>query len=342
MKVRGRLSLVATTIAPFALVVACLVATPSVAAAQSTRSTPEAAESTRAALPRTPWGDPDIQGTWPGGPLMSVPFERAPELGTRATLTPEEVAKRNADVDAQRASPPLGNFWPELGYAPPLTSLIVEPENGRLPPMTEDGARRAEEWRVKSADGYYPRGLPAYLAAGPADLRPFDRCITRGVLGSAFPNQYGSGMQILQAPAFVVIRHEMVHEARIIPLERRPHISSTIQSYMGDPRGWWDGDTLVVETTNFNGRTGSYARNGDGNPTSAALRLVERFRLRDKDTLLYEVLVEDPQTWVRSWKVAFPIRRDETYMLHEYACHEGNYALRNILSAARAAERKKD
>jgi len=343
---------------------------PSIAAAQGTPSRPVAL-SAPAALPRTPWGDPDIQGTWPGGPLMSVPFERAAELGTRATLTPEEVAKRNADVDAQRASPPLGNFWPELGYAPPLTSLIVEPENGRLPPMTEDGARRAEEWRVKSADGYYPRGLPAYVAAGPTDLRPFDRCITRGVLGSAFPNQYGSGMQIHQAPAFVVIRHEMVHEARVIPLDpstlrepqgrpeqgrgatgsgsprgqsrgERPHISSTIQSYMGDPRGWWDGDTLVVETTNFNGRTGSYARNGDGNPTSTALRLVERFRLRDKDTLLYEVLVEDPQTWVRSWKVAFPIRRDETYILHEYACHEGNYALRNILSAARAAERDKD
>ena len=146
-------------------------------------------------------------------------------------------------------------------------------------------------------------------------------------------------MQIHQAPGVVVIRYEMVHEARVIPLDRRPHVSSVIQSYMGDSRGRWEGDTLIVETTHFNGRTGSYGRNGDGNPTSTALRLVERFRLRDANTLLYEVLVDDPQTWVRPWKVAFPLSRDDRYVLYEYACHEGNYALRNILSAARAAER---
>ena len=282
--------------------------------------------------PRTPWGDPDLQGTWPGGPVFSVPFERAPELGTRATLTGEELAKRNADIDAQiRGVAGVANFWPELGHTPPQTSLIVEPENGRLPALTEDGARRAKAWRV-IAD-------PAYPAASASELRPYDRCITRGVLGSAFPNQYGSGMQIHQSPGFVVIRHEMVHEARVIPLDSRPHLSSTIRSYMGDPRGRWEGETLVVETTNFNGLTGSYARNGDGNPTSTALRLVERFRLQNADTLLYEVLIEDPQTWVRPWKVAFPLRRDESYVLYEYACHEGNYAIGNILRAARAADR---
>jgi hypothetical protein len=170
-------------------------------------------------------------------------------------------------------------------------------------------------------------------------LRPNDRCISRGVLGSAFPNQYGSGMQIHQAPGVVVIRHEMVHEARIIPLDGRPHLSPAIRSYMGDSRGRWEGDTLVVEMTNFNGRTGSYARNGDGNPTSTALRLAERFRLQDANTLLYEVLVEDSRTFAGPWKVAFPLRRDERYVLYEYACHEGNYAIRNILSGARAAER---
>jgi hypothetical protein len=284
------------------------------------------------ASPRTPWGDPDLQGTWPGGPVFVVPFERAPELGTRATLTPEEAAKRNAQVDAQLAGPPQANFWPELGHAPPLTSLVVEPENGRVPALTEDGARRAKAWRVV-AD-------PAYPAASAAELRPYDRCITRGVLGSAFPNQYGSGMQIRQAPGYVVILHEMIHEARVIPLDRRPHLSPAIQSYMGDPRGRWEGETLVVETTNFNGRTGSFARNGDGNPTSTALRLVERFRLRDAGTLLYEVLVDDPQTFTRPWKVAFPLTRDESYVLYEYACHEGNYAIANILRAARAAERE--
>jgi len=261
---------------------------------------------------------------------MSVPFERPQELGTRSTLSPEEAARRNAETQAQLAGPPLANFWPELGRAPALTSLIVEPENGRLPAMTEDGGRRAKDWRM--------RADPNYPAPSAADLRPYDRCITRGVLGSAFPNVYGSGMQIHQAPGYLVIRHEMVHEARVIPLDGRPHVSPAIASYMGDSRGRWEGETLVVETINFNGRTGSYARNGDGNPTSTALRLVERFRLRDAETLSYEVLVDDPRTWVRPWKVAFPLSRDDEYVLYEYACHEGNYALTNILRAARAAE----
>jgi hypothetical protein len=146
-------------------------------------------------------------------------------------------------------------------------------------------------------------------------------------------------MQIHQAPGFVVIRYEMIHEARIIPLDGRPHLGKALRSYMGDSRGRWEGDALVVETTNFNGRTGSYARNGDGNPTSTALRLIERFRLRDARTLLYEVRVDDPETWVRPWRVAFPLTRDDKYVMYEYACHEGNYALKNILSAARAGER---
>jgi len=296
-----------------------------------------AAAPTRSAQSRTPWGDPDLQGTWPGGPVYAVPFERAPEFGTRATLTAEELARRNAQIDRQLAAPAQGNFFPELGHGPAQTSLIVEPENGRLPPMTADGARRAQEWLVRADD--------EYRVPSAGDLRPYDRCITRGVLGSAFPNDYGSGMEIYQAPGIVVIRYEMVHEARVIPIDsrtnQRPHISPRITSYMGDARGWWDGDTLVVETTNFNGKTGSYPRNGNRNPTSTALRLVERFRRTESDTLLYEVLIDDPQTWIRPWKVAFPLKQDERYVLYEYACHEGNYALRNILSAARTAEREK-
>ena len=292
---------------------------------------PAARADTAFTAPKTPWGDPDLQGTWPGGPVFAVPFERSPELGTRVTLTEAEARQRNAGVD-QQAEFTSGNLWPELGHAPPLTSLVVDPENGRLPALTEAGARRAREWRA-SAD-------PAARVASPADLRPYDRCITRGVLGSAFPNQYGSGMQLHQAPGYVVIRHEMVHEARVIPLDGRPHVSSDIRSYMGDSRGSWEGDTLVIETTNFNGRTGSLGRNGDGNPTSTALRLVERFRLRDAKTLLYEVRIEDRDTYVRPWTVAFPLERDESYMLYEYACHEGNYAIQNILRASRAAEGK--
>jgi hypothetical protein len=171
-----------------------------------------AAQRTR--LPRTPWGDPDLQGTWPAGPVFAVPFERDPAFGTRAVLSPEEAARRNAEVNAQYADVGQGLF-PELGNAPPATSLVVEPENGRLPPMTDEGARRAAEWRLH-AD-------PDFPAAGPEELRPYDRCISRGVLGSTFPNLYSSGMQIHQAPGVVVVRYEMVHEARAIPLDRRPH-----------------------------------------------------------------------------------------------------------------------
>jgi hypothetical protein len=291
-----------------------------------------AAQAPGTAASRTPWGDPDLQGAWPGGPVYVVPFERDPQLGTRAILSAAELAQRNKEIDTQLgAMQQQANVFPEVGRGPAQTSLIVEPDTGRLPPLTEDGARRAKRWRVV-AD-------PEYRAASASELRPYDRCITRGVLGSAFPNLYGSGMQIHQSPGFVVIRHEMVHEARVIPLDTRPHVGKAIQTYMGDSRGRWEGDTLVVETTNFNGLTGSYSRNGDGNPTSQALRLVERFRLQDAKTLLYEVRVEDPQTYTRPWKVAFPIARDESYVLYEYACHEGNYAIQNILSAARAAER---
>jgi hypothetical protein len=311
------------------LLTACwIVVLASVSAAQGQRGVSGAAH------PSTPWGDPDLQGTWPGGPAFSVPFERDPSLGTRTTLTEQEIAERRAQTDASLkflAESPQANFWPEIGQGPPITSLVVEPENGRVPALTEDGARRAKQWRTV-AD-------PEYRAAAPSELRPYDRCITRGVLGSAFPNQYGSGMSIHQSPGFVVIRHEMIHEARVIPVDGRPHVSRTIQSYMGDPRGHWEGNTLVVETTNFNGLTGSLGRNGDGNPTSTGLHLIERFRLQDLNTLLYEVRIADPQTFTRPWAVAFPLARDERYVLYEYACHEGNYAIRNILSAARAAER---
>jgi hypothetical protein len=307
--------------------------------------------------PPTAWGDPDLQGIWPSGPLNFIPFERQQELGTRATLTEEEFASLNAAVAEQveianaetivpgsrtGVNPPA--HWLEPGRASRQASLIVDPPDGRLPPMTADGTRRAAAW---------PHVEKSYFA-GPGDFTPYDRCITRGVLGSAFPNLYGTGMEILQSPGLVVIRHEMVHETRIVPLDPstssgsaraplrgdgRPRPAPAIRSYMGDPRGRWEGSTLVVETTNFNGRTGSLARNGNGNPTSEALRLVERFTLTGPDTLHYEVVVDDPQTWTRPWTVAFPLERDSGYVMYEYACHEGNYALANVLAASRAADR---
>jgi hypothetical protein len=291
---------------------------------------------------RTPWGDPDLQGVWPSGHMIEVPFERPASFGTRAELTDAEFGERAAAIrkQAEADSAELGSagqpgitpppHWLERGQPSRQASLIVDPPDGRLPAMTPDGTRRARAW---------PSGNPAGGFAAAADFNVYDRCITRGVLGSAFPNIYSSGTEILQAPGYVIIRHEMVHETRIVPLDGRPHLSGAIRSYMGDPRGRWEGETLVVETTNFNGKTGSLGRNGNGNPTSEALRLVERFTRRDADTLQYEVTVEDARTWTRPWTVAFPLQRDPEYVLHEYACHEGNYAIVNMLRASRAAGR---
>ena len=275
--------------------------------------------------------------------MIDVPFERPPAFGTRAALTEAEYAQRAAAIKAQAAndlseSAPSGgpgttppSHWLERGKPSRQASLVVDPADGRLPPMTPEGARRAAEWQARSAD--------TYIHADPTDFPPYDRCITRGVLGSAFPNIYSTGTEIIQAPGYVIIRYEMVHETRVIPLDGRPHAGERIRSYMGDARGRWDGSALVVETTNFNGATGSYGRNGNGNPTSDALRLVERFTLIDANTLQYRVTVEDPKTWTRPWTVEFPIARDDAYGMFEYACHEGNYALPNILRVSRAAER---
>jgi hypothetical protein len=286
--------------------------------------------------PRTPWGDPDLQGTWWSGSAWLVPFERPEELRTRTVATEEERAAReaaHAERTEENSLAVVGGpaAWVEVSRPPLQTSLVVEPENGRLPPLTDDGARRARAWRQTSA--------PDYPYASAEDLRPYDRCITRGLLGSAFPNFYSSVAAIFQTPGFVVIHHEMIHETRIIPVDGRPHIPSGIRQWMGDSRGRWDGDTLVVETTNFNGRTGSRGRNGDGNPTTEALRLVERIRLLGSETLEYEVRVEDSKTFTQPWTVRFPLPRSDDYVLHEYACHAGNYALGNMLRGARAVER---
>ncbi len=308
----------------------------SIAAALSTEAQP---------MRRTPWGDPDLQGIWPSGSMIEVPFERPVAFGTRAELTEAEYKHFAAELAAEAANdasestpsteispavtPP--SHWLERGRPSRQTSLVVDPPDGRLPPATEEGARRDQIWKLHANPNYRPDSFE--------ELRPYDRCISRGVLGSTFPNIYGSGIQIIQQPGIVVIRYEMIHETRVIPLDGRPHVGGRIRSYMGDARGRWEGSTLVVETTNFNGRTGSYARNGDGYPTTESLTLVERFTPIDANTLQYRVIVSDPNTWTRPWMVAFPLTRESTYQMFEYACHEGNYALGHVLSAARTAEK---
>jgi hypothetical protein len=306
------------------------------------------------APPRTPWGDPDLQGIWPSTHMVGVPFERPDRYGTRLMLTDEELREREVAAAKQReldtldfdiTNPPpeivaLGDVgdgtsppphWLERGEPSRQSSLIVDPPDGKLPPMTPEGKERQK--LVKTT--YIKRtGFNS-----PDELGPYDRCISRGVVGSMMPVVYNNGNEIVQAPGYVVLRNEMIHETRIIPLDGRPHVGPAIRSYMGDSRGWWEGNTLVVRTRNLNGQNGLQA-NGQTLLTSDEVEFIERFTRTSPETLLYEVTIVDPRTWTRPFTVSFPLRRDPDYGLYEYACHEGNYSMRNTLSASRADEER--
>ncbi len=204
--------------------------------------------------------------------------------------------------------------------------LVSDPPDGHVPPLTPEAearnaARAGDRAAHGPADSYEDRSL-------------YDRCITRGIPGSMMPAIYGNAYQIHQGPGYVAIRYEMVHETRLIPLDGRPHVGGAIRQYLGDPRGRWDGSTLVVETTNFTDRTPYRG-------SSEHLRMIERFRPIAPDTLEWSVTFDDPHTWARSWTFAMNLTKvDESQQPFEYACHEGNYGLTNILTAARAAERR--
>jgi hypothetical protein len=328
------------------ILVAATLALPVVAAAQTKSSGSWT-------VPRTPWGDPDIQGLWPANDMQGTPYERPESMGTRATLNDEEFAAREAARERQAKADgevyvPQGqrtgiggpSHWAagERGVPQRQASLVVDPPNGRIPAMTDEGKKR-----IALARSTYYYDFPDAVVAHPFekfdDLGPYDRCITRGVLASMLPTGYNMGTQIMQIPGAVIIRNEMIHETRIISVDGRPHLSSNIRQYMGDSRGRWDGDTLVIETTNFNGKVG-ITRNGNTLLTSADLKLVERITRVDADTLQYEATVNDPRTWTQPWKVALPLQHHPEYQFFEYACHEGNYSMRNILSASRAEEQK--
>ena len=304
--------------------------------------------------PRTPWGDPDLQGIWPGTDMVSVPFERPKEFGNRLFLTEEEFKAREAQaakqasldvLDFDLTKPPaeivaLGDVggvtsppphWLERGLPSRQSSLIVDPPDGRMPPMTPEGAARQ-----KTAGGTYTKQTGFNNAS---ELGPYDRCISRGVVGSMMPVVYNNGNQIIQAPGLVAFRNEMIHETRIIPLDGRASLPTNMKSWMGTSRGRWEGNTLVVETKNLNGKTGMQG-NGMMLIPSDVVEYVERFTPLSANILQYEVTITDPKTWTKPWKVSFPLRRDSNYQLFEYACHEGNEGLRGILSAARTAERE--
>ena len=303
----------------------------------------ESADSYRA--PRTSWGDPDLQGKWPGTNMGGVPLQRPESFGTRNVLNDDEFAARqaqaarqvaqdNADFDFENPSVPFGQVgggqsppqhWFERGETQRQISLIVDPPNGRLPPLTAAAQKREADRRASA---------PAQPASY-TDFSLYERCITRGLIGSVMPGGYNNGNQIFQAPGYVTIVNEMIHESRIVPLDGQPHLSATLSSHLGDSRGRWEGDTLVVETKNIADRPGLGMNNTGASP---ALTITERFTRTSDDTLRYLVTVDDPMTWAAPFTMQFTLERDDGYGMFEYACHEGNLALRNILSGARATE----
>ena len=307
-----------------------------------------AAAQARWTPPKTPWGDPDIQGIYTSDDLMDTPIERPAEFGLRLYFTEAELTQA-ADQLARRAKADLQEFvnpnarvntgppgnWGERARRPPRqTSLIVDPPDGRMPPLTLEGQKRldASEFRQTALTPQRP----------PASWEDYDlyiRCISRGLAGSMLSSSYDNGTQIIQAPGFVTLVHEKLHEARVIPLDGRPHAGQNIRTYLGDSRGHWEGNTLVIETTNFLDNKTGVGRNGNGIPTSEALRLIERFTRVDPDTMHYELTVDDPKIFTRPWKIAFPITQEPGYQLFEYSCHETNYAMFNSLSGARAEEK---
>ena len=306
------------------------------------------------AVPKTPWGDPDLQGKWPGIELVGVPMQRAANLGTRNVLTDEEfkaaqerfarqAAQDEAEFDLDAAtSTPGGDVggpvsppphWLERGKPQHIASLIVDPPDGRMPPLTAEAQQRNQAAAAaRKASGRGP-------ADSYTDRSLYDRCITRGIAGSWLPVIYNNGNEIVQGPGWVALRNEMIHETRIVPLDNRPRLSSAIRSFMGDSRGHWEGNTLVVETTNFNNRTSGISVNGGGNRHSEEIKIIEHITRVAPDLLVWRMTIDDPKTWTRDWTIELPLKRDDSYGMFEYACHEGNYAMFNILSGARADER---
>ena len=284
--------------------------------------------------PRTTWDDPDLQGIWNN--LTSTPLQRTAELAGKEFFTEEEAlefAKQTlqrvdrdrrdggAEADVGRA---YNEFWSDrqakyLDLPNRRTSLVVDPPDGRVPPLTPMGQARLD---ARTQARQHP-------AASWEDRNLWERCITRGL--PRIPGSYNNNFLILQTPGYIVILVEMIHETRIIPLDGRPHLSSHIRQWMGDSRGRWEGNTLVIETTNF-------TDNQEFRGTSKNLRLVEQFTRVDADTIDYRFTIDDPTTYARPWTVALPMNMTGE-RIFEYACHEGNYGMVGILGGARAQEK---
>jgi hypothetical protein len=292
----------------------------------------DAAKSVSAySVPRTPWGDPDLQGVWSSDEEAGVPFER-PMGQTKAKVNGTELEALLEEREHRRAdsAPTIGgvtgagpvHWYENWGRKSARTSLVIDPADGHVPPLTAKAQKRHDS-RAR-AGGSFGSGP----FEQPEDFSLYDRCITRGLPSVMFPAIYNNNTRIVQAPGYVALTHEMIHETRVIPLDGRPFVGERIRGYLGDARARWDADTLVIDTRHFSEKT-NYRGAG------ATLRLLERFRRVHKG-IRYEVTVDDPHTFARPWTAALNLTPGAG--LFEYACHEGNYAMRNMLSAARSAE----
>jgi len=289
--------------------------------------------------PRTPDGQPDIQSIWTNATL--TPFERPASLRDKAFLSEAEAAAIERQASVNREADPkrpgdvgsYDQFWFDSGdrvVSTRRTSLVIDPPDGRVP-------LRPEAEAARDYNSAHERDSYEFMSV-------WDRCITRGAPAGMFPAGYNNAYQIVQTPGYVVIHYEMIHEARIIPIDGRPHLPGNVRLWNGDPRGRWDGNTLVVDTTNYNNKgwisTSAAGGRIKGIPQTESLHVVERFTPIDANTIDYEATIDDPKMFTRPWTVSVPLHRDPTYRIYEYACHEGNYAIGNILRDSRTLEKK--
>jgi len=284
--------------------------------------------------PMTPWGEPDLQGMWPLNHLISTPFQRPERFGERRFLTDEEFAAAQKSAEARNTRFESGAIpQADSGQATRLTSLMSDPPNGRFPALTAKGKELYDKMR-----GSYKPGQTVFDS--PEDFDSWDRCITRGLPVSMLPRNYNNGIRIMQSPGYVVIVLEMAHEARIIPTNGRPALDPSIKQWLGESRGRWEGNTLVVETTNFNGKPAMTNAGVPGspplNPSTETMRFSERFTRTSDDTIEYKMTVVDPGVLsTGSWSAEFPWKLDNKYEMFEYACHEGNTAIRGYIETSR-------
>jgi hypothetical protein len=283
-------------------------------------------------VPKTPWGDPDLQGVWSSDDA-TMPMSRPMQFGDRLYQNDEEYAARVKQIQngVQNGENAVGSFRGDFARrAFRQTSLIVDPPDGRTPAFTADAQKR----RAPRDQGTFGNGPFETVE----DFTLYDRCITRGIVGSVMRVVYGNGNRIVQAPGMVAISYEMIHDTRVLYTDGRPHVGQGIRQYLGDSRAHWEGDVLVVETTNLTDKT-SIGPNGNGLRHSAQMTIVEKFKRVAADIIQYQITVNDPVTYLRPFTLSLPLTPLDGQVLLPYECHEGNYAVRQSLGAERAEDK---